>query len=715
MIVASGFKGIKGDDLDTLLSNYMVNSWSFSKVGTFCRNEKAFEMSAIYGYKSKRSASSVAGNAYHEALKRFFETHPLHPESEAETPADLITLEAIAFDYIDALASNVWKTQKTTPTIEDCKKKANKIAVQLLQNFMKEVEVYLEDAAEIIAVEMFCYEWLTINGVDIPLPCRGQIDLVIRLKSGKVVVIDHKSKNSFSDAKEIELSIGKQAITYVHLYQQKTGIEVDEVWFVENKYSKNRDGSNQLNCFQVGIDEDTRKLYEALLYEPLRRMVEAVADPDYVYMLNDKDNFVDQAELHEFWCKTQIAEVEEFNVPEQKKDMIRKRLKKVRDVSIATANPNVIKKFRENAAQFIQYDLTNKNMTLSEKIEHVLRTFQIMAQVAHTIEGYSSNTYLLELSAGTKIQAVHSRRLDLAAALNVANVRIKPNLHVYEGKSFVAIEAPKKREKDLNWSLDYMQDLAVPIGRNNYGETIVWDLNNHSTPHMLICGATGSGKSVCIKSTMEYIAPRVNHEIDNVVVLDLKYEFGQYNDIPGFIVYQEIEEIESAVSNLVKIMNSRVRKGGKHKKIVVVMDEFADAFLMARKGKDLEIWEEVQDGFYKQSMKERDAGYPPQPKMKKMKTGVEKSLEENLQSLLQKGRSLGFHLVMATQRASAKVISGDLKVNLPVQICFRVPKEVDSKVVIDESGAESLAGYGDGLIRSPQYMDVERFQGFWKD
>ena len=81
--------------------------------------------------------------------------------------------------------------------------------------------------------------------------------------------------------------------------------------------------------------------------------------------------------------------------------------------------------------------------------------------------------------------------------------------------------------------------------------------------------------------------------------------------------------------------------------------------------------------------------------------------------LLQKGRSLGFRILAATQRASTEIITGDAKVNFPVQVCFRVPKALDSKVVLDEEGAESLQGHGDGLMRSPEYMDIVRFQGFY--
>ena len=85
-----------------------------------------------------------------------------------------------------------------------------------------------------------------------------------------------------------------------------------------------------------------------------------------------------------------------------------------------------------------------------------------------------------------------------------------------------------------------------------------------------------------------------------------------------------------------------------------------------------------------------------------------------MKRILQKGRSSGFRVLAATQRASVKIIAGDLKVNFSVQICFRVPKKVDSKVMIDEPGAELLAGAGDGLIRTPELIDITRFQAFYK-
>jgi len=421
-------------------------------------------------------------------------------------------------------------------------------------------------------------------------------------------------------------------------------------------------------------------LYEALLYEPLQRTIKAISDPDYVFLINPNDNFVDMAEIHAFWSRTQLAEisVEDFNVDDTKKALVSKRLKKIRDASIKTVSPSILKTFRENASKFIQYDLSNSNMTQEQKIEHILRTFNTQVQVTYKIEGYSCDTYLLDVNAGVKVSAVQARKLDIANALDVASLRISNELVMHNGKSYLSVEIPKKRESNLYFDAAELNGLKLPIGKDNFGNTIVWDLTNNSTPHALVCGATGSGKSVCIKSTIEY-AKAAN--IPNIVIFDPKYEFTSYGYDGSTIVVNDIMEIEMYMAKMVEYMNDQVR-GGKKELSLIVFDEFADAVAQSRKGRDL--------------------------------AKGEKTLEENLRIILQKGRSVGIRVMAATQRASVKVITGDAKVNFPVQICFRVPKEVDSKVVLDEGGAECLAGMGDGLIKSPEYLHTTRFQAFYK-
>lgn len=702
--MSHAFKELNEDQREELQSQYLIDSWSYSKLSEFSRNEKAFEMSYIYGCYGKSSASTIAGQAYHEALENYFKAL-----KDGEI-LDVVDMEAIAFGHIEKIRPNWWKLQKTTPTVDECKKKAFTLSTQLIRNFMKEIDIYMNDVESILDVEVYCDEYLTVNGVDLPLPCHSKIDLVVRLKNGLNAVIDHKSKAILTNPEDLALTIGRQGITYTKNYEAKTGIPIHEVRFIENKYSQNKDKSPQLSMFILEMDADTRALYEALLYEPLKRMLTAVGDPDYVYLINDADNYIDKAELYAFWAKTQIAEIDEFNVAPGKRDLIAKRLRKIRDSNAANITPKIINKFRENASEFIAYDLSNKNMTQEEKIEHVLRSFGISVEVAHKNDGYSSNTYLLRVSAGVKISSIHNHRLDIANVLDVPNVRISKALVMHEGKSFLAVEFSKQREKDLIFDPSYLDGMKIPVGVDNFGKTIVWDLENHSTPHLLTCGATGSGKSVFIKSTIEYAKLA---GVENIVILDPKFEFTSYAKDAGVSVFNDVLEIEEEMKRQVDEMNKLVKSGQK-RKTLIVFDEFADAVAQSRSGKQLDNYENQVTGYYKQSAAAQLEGIPPQEKIEKIFLGTDKSLEENLKILLQKGRSSGFRIAAATQRASVKVITGDAKVNFPVQICFRVPKETDSRVVLDEPGAESLAGMGDGLIKSPQYPDIVRFQAFYK-
>ena len=632
---------LNGDELENHFSNFLIDSWSYSAVATFARNEKEFERRYIYREPSRRSATTVAGTAYHAALQLYFESL-----RDTGVEATIAEMQEKAFEVIDNMKANDWKLGKKTPTVEKCVEAATKTANALISNFYKERSLYTSDIAEVIAVEVRTDQWLVVNGVDIPLPCHGQI----------------------------------------------VPPPADEVWYMENKHSTNKDGSPQLKKMVVVLDPDTRRLYEAILYEPLRRVMQATQDPDYLYTINDADPMADRSELYDFWARTIIADIDDFNIPESKKILIARRQRKMRDASTASISPKVITSFRKKAATFISYELRD-DMTPQEKIEHTLRSFGIMARVAHVLGAYSSTSYLLEIGAGVKIANIASHALDIANAIDVPSVRVLPTLSMHDGHSYLCVEAPHRSGETLMWDAKYLQGSRLPIGLDNFGETVVWDINNQSTPHMLICGATGSGKSVCIKSTIEYARLA---GVSRIIVLDPKYEF--VGNLPGCEVISDITDIEKRMKELVDEMQERAKTGASGKTLII-FDEFADAVSSARSGKELDIKEMVVVGQDRHGM----------PKKELKVVGRDKSLEENLKMLLQKGRSLGYRIVAATQRASTKVITGDAKVNFPVQVCFRVPKAVDSKVVLDEEGAETLAGRGDGLIKSPEYFGTVRF------
>ncbi len=672
---------LQGDEMEEHFSQFLIDSWSYSGVATFARNEKEFERRYIYREPSRRSATTVAGTAYHAALQHYFET--LRDTGEE---ANITAMQEKAFEAIDKMKANEWKLGKKTPTVEKCIETAIKTANALIANFYEERSIYTESIAEVIGVEASADQWLVINGVDIPLPCHAKLDLIILTTDCRRVIIDHKSKSAYTDESELAYTGAKQAIIYALEWEAANpGLPIDEVWYMENKHSKNKDGSPQLRKMVITLDADTRRLYEAILYEPLRRMIQATTDPNYLYTINDSDQLTDRAELYDFWARTLIADLDDFlYLPESKRQLIARRRSKIHDASTVSISPKVITSFRRHAATFISYEL-REDMTPQEKIEHTMRSFGIPVRVAHTFGAYSSVSYLLEVGAGVKIANIAQHALDIANAIDAPSVRVLPALTVYNGKSYLCVEAPHHSGDTLLWDASYLKGSRIPLGLDNFRNTVVWDIDNQSTPHMLVCGATGSGKSVCIRSTIEYARLA---GVKRIIIMDPKYEFiGQFPDCE---IISDISDIEERMKQLVAEMQQRARSGVSEKTLIV-FDEFADAVASARSGKQLDIKDE-------------------QGKV----IGHEKSLEENLKMLLQKGRSLGYRIIAATQRASTKVITGDAKVNFPVQVCFRVPKAVDSKVVLDEEGAETLAGRGDGLIKSPEYFGAVRFQGFYK-
>lgn len=691
------YAALTADQLEEHLSNYLIDSWSYSAVSCFCRNEKAFEQQYVFGEKTRRSPSSIAGNAYHNALAYYFGRMKENPDS---LPS-LLDLTAQAFAYLDEVPANDWGLTDSVPTVDEARLKANDAVTKLLTNFASEASAYTDDIAEVLAVEERFDEWVTINGVDIPLPCHGIIDLAVRTADGRTVIIDHKSKGKFTDEEEVKLVHGKQAVTYTKLWESRYPEQpVAEVRFIENKISANRDKSPQLVTHSLMMDDDSRRIHEMLLYEGLRAMLKAVSDPDHIYLINDTDNLSDRADLYAFWMRTLISEVDDFDIPEDKKDLIAKRLRKTRDASTQMISPKVISTFQKKAASFVTFDYTNSNMTNSEKIEHKLRTLGLQMNVAHEIHGFSSDAYLMEAGAGTEISRIYRYHRDLANALDVPDVRIADSLTVHEGHSYVSVEVTRAQGSRtlLPWDAKYLEGHRIPLGLDNYGGQVFWDLDNHSTPHMLVCGASGSGKSVCVRSTIEYAKLA---GISDIIVMDPKYEFC---DIAGVSVYNDILDIEKKLIELVDLMQKKT-KSHDSSMTLVVFDEFADAQDQARKGKALQRREKVT------SMQPTARGF--RLVEKEEVTGEDRPLIDNIKMLLQKGRSAGFRFIIATQRASVKTIGGDIKVNLPVRVCFRVPTATDSGVVLDSPGAEMLAGRGDGLVRTPERMDeIVRFQGF---
>lgn len=664
------------DELDELLSNFLIPHWSISGVNSFCRNEKDFERQYIFcEYDKTDSVSSIIGTTYHYALMFFFQNLK---DTGKELSFDHLT--TIAHGKLAEYKAPNYRPQKSMTLLEQ-QEHALKSVNTLLQNFLHEKDCYIDDIKEIVAVEVGVKEFVTLAGIDIPLPMKGKFDLVFINHQDELCIADHKAKRNYTDEKDIKKNCSKQGVGYSCLIEScilakhpdfhKLKGPVKNFYYYENKYSKNKDGGRQIRRIALDLNEG-RDFYETMLSEAVMKMVQAVQDPDYIYLLNQDDFFVDSEAIIEFWIKTHLQGLDAFtNLPEKTRELLKLRKAQVHQARLSNIPKSVIESFQKDKA-FITLSIQEmEKLPITERIEHRLRCFGFVTNVAHTIDGYSCDTLLLEVGAGTKIKDIFKFRLDIAAAVGADDIRISQNLIKYEDQSFIAIEINKMDRKILHLQESDLQkgSWKLPIGKDNFQNTIYWDLDNPSTPHMLGGGASGSGKSVTIRTMIKALQEIQGDNVE-ITILDPKFEFDPMRD-KGCTVIQDIEEIEIFMLYLVDEMNERFQTKNFGKRRVIFFDEVNDALMQGTK-----------------------------------------ALREANIKLVQKARSAGFHFAEFAQRLTSKAIDGNAKVNFPVRLCLTMPSAVDSKVILDEGGAENLNGKGDALIKSPELSQAVRIQCF---
>ena len=355
----------------------------------------------------------------------------------------------------------------------------------------------------------------------------------------------------------------------------------------------------------------------------------------------------------EFWNKTRVSIDFKGLNKNQKRLLAKKKLQE-----------NVFDVPETQALEVLEHQddlllLSNKEiMSLSNdrKIEYALMSQGLRAKVNHIIDGYSSDTYLLTVPPTTNISKIFKHELNIGAILGVSGIRIIRDLVSYEDNVYVAIEVPRKK-RIYPKRVKETSKLKVVLGVDNYGKRMDWDLECPYTPHMLLSGASGSGKSYLLENIINSVSGVQVH------ILDPKREFSAYNSI------QDLEEIEQFIENKVKEMEN-IFKNGKKKTQLIIFDEAADCFLRQQKEK----YKMIPDGTYKNG----------KIKYKRAKDTDFKTLEENVMLLAQKARSAGIHLLLSAQRFSVDVLKGDAQANFPVRLCLRVARDIDSKVMLGE-------------------------------
>ncbi len=328
-------------------------------------------------------------------------------------------------------------------------------------------------------------------------------------------------------------------------------------------------------------------------------------------------------------------------------------------------------------------------------IEKTLRSFDIESKVNKITIGPTIVQYALSITIGTKVAKVKNLTNDLALALATSESQIRVEAPI-PGTSLIGIEIPNPTPnfvyiKDMVRELKQEQDryeLPLILGKNVSGKSMIKDLSK--LPHLLVAGATGTGKSVGINSIITGLLMTKTPDELRLILVDPKMvEMAPYNGLPHLLVpvITDMELVVNALQWAVEEMTTRYRilkqngtkniveynnkcSDSKLPYIVIIIDEMADLMLT---------------------------------------TGVD--VESRVVRLTQMARAVGIHLILATQRPDVNIITGIIKANVPGRMAFSVSSQIDSRVIIDQSGAETLIGMGDMLFKSPELNKPVRLQG----
>ena len=348
-----------------------------------------------------------------------------------------------------------------------------------------------------------------------------------------------------------------------------------------------------------------------------------------------------------------------------------------------------------------QEEEIKKNISLLEK---TLKDFEVFAKVREVHVGPTVTQYELELKSGTKMNKITSLHSEIALALAAKDVRIEAPI---PGKSTVGVEIPNKvnsmvsfREIITSFPKNLLDNkLSVALGKNIMGAPRYCEINK--TPHLLIAGATGSGKSVCVNTIIGSILMRAKPDEVKLIMVDpKKVELGMYNGIPH-LVTPVVTDPKKASATL--------------KKVVQEMDDRYDRFSETGT-KNIESYNNMLKK--KNEKLPEDEQLPLLPywvviidELADLMVVAKNEVEDSIMRITQMARAAGIHLIVATQRPSTNVITGVIKANIPSRISFAVSSFIDSRTILDMSGAEKLIGKGDMLFLPMGESVPERIQG----
>jgi DNA segregation ATPase FtsK/SpoIIIE-like protein len=358
---------------------------------------------------------------------------------------------------------------------------------------------------------------------------------------------------------------------------------------------------------------------------------------------------------------------------------------------------------KESSGDFLRF-----TEEVARKLTAALRSFKVEANVVGVQRGPSITMLEIELAAGTKLTRLRALEDDLAMALAAQSVRIVAPI---PGKSTAGIEIPNETREVVRMS-ELLQaqaynpsKFAIPIflGKDSAGVPRIEDLAR--APHLLVAGSTGSGKSVCLNTLIMSILYTRSPEQVRMILIDPKMvELSTFQNVPHLMcpVVTDMKRAAGILEWATDKMEERyalLHKVGVRN--IYAYNKLGDEECRKRLGDELGDDFETTLPFIVIVMDE----------IADLMLVHGKDVEQSITRLAQKSRAVGIHVIMATQRPSTNVITGLIKANLPTRIGFRVTSKIDSRVILDQNGADKLLGQGDMLYVPPGSADLSRVQG----
>ena len=673
-----------------------IDYWSYSSMSSLLSNPLNFKKKYILKvYDEPMSPSGVVGTACHKVAEAYFGSG-----KEREEAIDEGTR------YIDSVSDKEIDYGKT-----GSREKILKEFTQAIQFFFEELPQY----HEILGVEYSATtEIQTIDGNTLPLPAKAKIDLISRTKTGEIEVIDWKFVRSYTDEDVTDFGKFLQAMFDYHIVKAKFDEAPARVIFREIKISKNKDNTPQLQDYVIDFNEGTIYGDFATFYKLYNETTKYISSPTSIYLPNPNDFFNGQNSFDAF--RLGIIGTE---APVAVKRKVEQKV-------------FVDKNFVASASDKVE----NANLSDEEKIRLKLQEFAMPVQMEETFVGATVTKYTLKPSRGIPKSKIARVGNDIALALGAESVRIEAPIR---GTNLVGIEVPSKTRKRIDLADNHLKKgtTNIPIGIDVFGKVHYKDIAD--MPHLLIAGATGSGKSVMLNVILTALTKQNTADDLRLILVDPKQvqlnEYAKVQHLDRPIVTTNEGAVE-VIDYAVKLMEERytlLSKAGvrnieeynlksktKLSKYVIVIDEFADLMMTAKKGDltDLDIKEFTARinnlAAFKLLAGKKITQKDVKETISELKKDALPEVETSIIRIAQKARAVGIHLILATQRPSADVVTGLIKANIPTKIAFATTSEVNSRIILDESGAEELIGKGDMLYLDPNSKGLKRLQGLYK-